>query len=118
LTQIETSEITLNLKDGINVLKVSTNLPCQGSYDEEIYVSNEPIIYPNPFTESTSVFLGTELAAVDVIIHTADGRLVGRKRYAINGNEIELDFVGFPSGMYFVSLIGERLKETFKVIKR
>lgn len=118
LMQIETSEIILNLKDGVNSLKVFTNLPCQGSYDKQIFVSGQPIIYPNPFSDGPSVFLGREMSRVEVTIHAANGRLLRRKIHNVNGNELRLDFIGLPTGMYFVSIQGEGITGSYKVVKR
>ena len=42
----------LDLKDGINTLKVYTDIPCQGTYRRQFFVSDKPVVYPNPFSDS------------------------------------------------------------------
>ena len=119
LTQTEENEITLDLKEGINTLKVSTDLPCQGTYEESIFVSDKPIFYPNPFMERVTAFLNTSPASLDIIIHDNTGRLISSETRGLNGtSEIQLDFTGMASGMYFISLRGQGIQETYKVLKR
>ncbi|WP_411029685.1 reprolysin-like metallopeptidase [Spongiimicrobium sp. 3-5] len=118
VTQTTDSEITVNLKEGVNTLKVTTNLPCQGVYEKQIFTANEPIIYPNPVEDIAKVFLGAGNGAFNLTIYTADGRFVGTKTYSGNSSEVDLDFTGLPSGMYFISFDGSSVKRTYKVIKR
>ncbi|MEL6918412.1 MAG: T9SS type A sorting domain-containing protein, partial [Bacteroidota bacterium] len=116
--QTQDSEITVQLTNGLNTLKVSTDLPCQGTFEEQIFASDQPIVYPNPFVDIIQVFLGTQTDVVDVTVHTSDGRLIRNTRYAVNGNEMGLDFTGLPSGMYFITLNGLGVKGTYKVLKQ
>lgn len=116
--QTNNSKITLDLKKGANTLKVYTNLPCQGAYEEQFYFINEPIVYPNPFNNNTTLHIGSELQEIQVKIFTVDGRLVSSKNYTSNGIELNLDFTSLPSGMYYVAYKGVALKGTIKVIKQ
>ena len=51
-------------------------------------------------------------------IYSLNGRLLNYKKYDVIGNEIELDFTGYPSGLYLVKLKGANLIGTYKVVKR
>ena len=116
--QTAKSEITLGLKAGANALKVSTNLSCQGLYEEQIFVSNQTLVFPNPFTAQTKLFLEASEEEVIIDIFAANGQQVKSKNYKPNGLEIDLDFAGLPSGMYFVRFKGKTVKGTAKVIKQ
>ena len=116
--QTTESEITVNLKAGNNSLKVFTNLPCQGVYEENIFLSEKPIVYPNPFVSTTNVFLGVNVEEVAVEIFTVDGRLVWTETYQVNGLELPLDFSTYPSGIYIIKFYGENIRGTSKVIKQ
>lgn len=118
IIQTTESEITIDLKNGNNSLKVFTNLPCQGVHEERIFISEKPIVYPNPFVSSTNVFLGANVDGVNVQIFTADGRLVSSRTYQVNGLELPLDMSIYPSGIYYVRFNGENIKGTSKVIKQ
>ncbi|MGB5498960.1 MAG: reprolysin-like metallopeptidase [Maribacter sp.] len=116
--QTTESEFTVNLKDGNNSLKVFTNLPCQGVYEERIFLSEKPIVYPNPFVSATNVFLGADIDEVAIEVFTVDGRLVWKQTFEVNGLELPLDFSIYPSGIYFIKFDGENIKGTSKVIKQ
>ena len=116
--QVLQSEVVLNLKSGINTLKVSTNLACQGTYDEEIFISEDPIVYPNPFTEGPTVFLGRNVSTAEVTVHAMNGRLIKRVLYRVNGAEIQLDLDELPSGMYLLGIKGEGIRSSHKVLRR
>ena len=107
------SEITIDLKNGNNSLKVFTNLPCQGVYEENIFLTDNPIVYPNPFVSSTNVFLGVNVEEVNVQVFTAEGRLVLAQTYKVNGLELSLDLSMHPSGMYYIKFTGENIKGDF-----
>ncbi|NNK17905.1 MAG: T9SS type A sorting domain-containing protein, partial [Maribacter sp.] len=116
--QTSESEIIINLKEGNNTLKVFTNLPCQGVYEEHIFLSEKPFVYPNPFVSTTSLFLGADIDEVAIEIFSVDGRLISVQSYQVNGLEVPLDFSLFPSGIYFVKINGNNFKGTTKVIKQ
>lgn len=118
LIQTEAPEIVLDLKQGLNTLKVSTNLPCQGTYDETVYIPAVPVLYPNPVIESLNIFLGGTVDPVDITIFASDGRLISNHKYDGDEDTVVLDFIELPSGLYYVIIKGGISKGTYKVLKR
>ncbi|WP_396635879.1 reprolysin-like metallopeptidase [Maribacter sp. R77961] len=118
--QTELSEIALELKDGVNVLKVSTNLPCQGVYEEEVVVasSSSPVVFPNPFSEYIDAYLGTESGTIMLNVFSVDGRLVKSQSLTIEGPATRIDLSELLTGLYYVQFLGSNSKGTVKVIKR
>ncbi len=118
--QTELSEIALELKDGVNVLKVSTNLPCQGVYEEEVVVasSSSPVVFPNPFSEYIDAYLGTESGTIKLNVFGVDGRLVKSQSLTIEGPATRIDLSELSRGLYYVQFLGSNSKGTVKVIKR
>lgn len=112
------TEISLNLIKGVNTLKVSTDLACQGVHEEVFFNSAEAIVFPNPTTDFTKIFLGAENENVKVEIFAEDGRFIRSESHNIDGIEVELDLVGLPSGIYYVRFEGDNVKGISKVIKR
>ena len=118
LYQVSGSEFSTELQKGINSLKVSTPQTCQGSIEEEFIVGTEPVVFPNPFAEVAFVNLLFEDPKAVITVHSSDGRLIMEKQQS-NGNvEMELDFKGLPSGLYFVRVENSKTKKTYKLIKR
>ncbi len=118
VSQIEGSSVSLDLKAGLNSLKVSTNLPCQGSYEEQFLFSKEPLVYPNPFDDVVKVFFGTSVGEVNIRVFAANGRFVLSRNHSVNATEIELDFSALSAGLYFIQFEAENIKGTSKVIKK
>lgn len=118
VTQTEASLFTLNLKEGSNTLKVTSNFPCQGVYEEQFFFSTEPIVYPNPFTDLVRVSFGANVDIVNIKIFSANGRFIANKNYPVNGVELELDLSTLATGLYFIKFEGENVKGTSKVIKK
>ena len=118
VTQTENTEITVTLKPGTNELKVFTNLPCQGTFEESLFVSISSIIYPNPVEEKLHVFLNQELENVNVQLFNVKGQLIYQNTENIEGANLELDFDTFSVGVYFLRISGRNFKKEFKVLKK
>ncbi len=118
VVRTEAPEITLSLKKGNNSLKVYTDLPCQGIYEEAIFLSREAVVYPNPFISSTTLFVGASDDNVLVEVFTVGGRFVMAETYRFNGSALPMDLSMLPSGVYVVKFSGEHIKRTSKVIKQ
>ncbi|WP_422082234.1 reprolysin-like metallopeptidase [Ulvibacterium sp.] len=116
--QTNESTITLNLRNGINTLKVSTNKTCQGVYEEQIFFSNGPMVYPNPFKDFITIFVGDATKELTVSVYALNGRLVQNGKHQINGTELELDFSALPSGVYIMRYRGEGTVGASKIVKR
>ena len=118
LLQTEESEITLDLKGGSNLLKVSTFQTCQGSYEEEFISGTEVMIYPNPLVDMAFVYLGNLEGETQIYVYGTDGRLL-LSRYQNEGIlETTMDFSSLPSGLYFVRIENKQMTKTFKIVKR
>ena len=111
-------QITLDLSKGSNRLLVNTDLDCQGSYFEEIFVSEEVAYYPNPTPGYLQVFVAGEDKEVNVEIFGGTGTQLSRSTREVSANRvIELDINHKSSGLYLVRLKGKTIDKTFKVIK-
>lgn len=119
VTQTLEPKLVLNLNEGMNNLKVYTNLPCQGTYEEFFEMYGTPILYPNPVVGSAKISLNAnDNDEVAVEIFTVDGRLVKRQQMKVFANLIEIDFESIPSGLYYLKFLSENDMKIFKVLKR
>ncbi|MFK5972510.1 MAG: zinc-dependent metalloprotease family protein [Flavobacteriaceae bacterium] len=116
--QTQEQEITIFLKNGNNTLRVSTNLVCQGIYEEQFFFSDKPMVYPNPFVDFTTLFLGAYVNDITVEVYTINGQLIHIKKHQVNGKEMALDLTALPSGIYVIKYKALHLKGTAKIIIR
>lgn len=114
----ETSEqkITLQLKNGLNTIKVSTGIDCQGIYEKSIFIQNKIDYYPNPATDKLIVKLNNEDRIVDVLISSLEGKIMYLKTMEIQGNTLEIPMQQLAPGNYFISLKGILTDKTLKIV--
>lgn len=115
--QTEESIVVLDLEKGINTLKVSTNIPCQGIYEEQISFFEKPIVFPNPVVDFVQVFLGDSDENIIVRIFSADGRLISNSSKFAKQGIIELNLSSLSTGIYYLKYEGMTIKGTSKIIK-
>ncbi len=118
VTQTEASKIELDLKEGVNTLRVYSNLPCQGVVEKPLFYSSRPIISPNPVDTVTEVYLGGFEGTVGIQIFTVNGRLVRTENRRVSGEDLQLDLSNLPKGIYYLGVEKAGVKEMFKLIKR
>lgn len=118
ITQWEASKISLPLNKGLNTLRVSTDKDCQGVYNEEIFLSEETLVFPNPSFGRTQLYVYGQDQKVDVKITSVTGVQVYAELFEIPFNRlVDLDLSHLPTGTYLVSMCGDTVRSTKKFIK-
>ncbi|WP_201918622.1 T9SS type A sorting domain-containing protein [Aquimarina mytili] len=111
--------VTLNLRSGINTIKVSADEACQGTYEKTIFISDEVFLYPNPLQDNLNVFLGSnKVQDVELTIYSFLGQRVISKKYTASNSAIQVDTSFLESGIYMVSISFENFQSTFKIVKK
>ncbi len=118
VTQTQASKIQLPMKEGVNTLRVYSDLPCQGVVEKTFFYSTKPILSPNPVDSVTEVYLGGYEGKVDIQIYSGNGRLVMSMQKTVNGENLEMDLSVLPRGIYYLGLTKDGAQEMFKFIKR
>ena len=110
--------LSLNLEPGMNRVEVTTALDCQGVYFEEIFVSEEVKVYPNPTPGPLQLFVAGSDSEVEMSITSLSGGVLRRETLAVPANRIiETSLGNLPEGLYLITLNGTTVKTTHKVIK-
>ncbi len=118
-TTTNNTRITLPLKPGMNRLNVSAKLDCQGSYFEEIFVSENVVVYPNPTDGPVQIYVGGSDKQVSFSIVNLQGHRLHRELVSIPSSRvIEYGLGSYPSGVYIFTLQGETVNKQFKVVKK
>ncbi len=114
----EKSTITLPLVAGNNILQVKTDIECQGVYFEEIFVSEEVKVYPNPTSGPLQLYVGGSDRSVNLQVTSLQGSSMmntilelGSRRYGA------IDISNLSSGVYIVTLKSATVNTSHKIIK-
>ncbi|UWX55325.1 T9SS type A sorting domain-containing protein [Maribacter litopenaei] len=111
-------QVSLELAKGINFLKVYTDIPCQGIYEEEIIVSDGPLVFPNPFHDSVQIYFDVPTQRASIMLFSSDGRLLRNDKLKDGISSKEYDLGILPVGMYYLQYDNRGIKKTTKILKR
>merc|ERR1711991_1294446 len=108
-----------NLSTGLNIIRVDTDLECQGFVEKEVFISEDIHYYPNPTNNDVKVHVGGEDSIVKVSVYTSAGVLVYTKEQDIadTSRKTQIDLSKQVTGTYIVVLDSETVRKTFKIIR-
>jgi len=113
------TDYTANLKTGTNTISVSTDLECQGVFNETIFLSEGIQYFPNPTSGVVQVYLAGQDSEVNVTIFDFAGNMISRYVKSIESNRnFQLELSSYMEGMYLIQLEGKTISKTFKIIKK
>ena len=115
--QTEESTVELVLEKGLNTLKVYTDIPCQGIYEEQIGFYEQPVLFPNPVKDFVEIYLGAQQEEVVVSVFSSDGRYISSTTTLPSDGIVKLDLSSLATGIYYLKYEGSTIKGTSKVIK-
>ncbi len=118
-TQTTADKLTLQLEEGINTLKVTTDKDCQGIYEERIVVGKHIMVYPNPIatTDLTIAINSIPEEKLIVRIYSVSGKLLHEKEFYEVSSQVQMNISDLPSGTYLFTIEGKNSKATQKIIK-
>ncbi|WP_029036574.1 T9SS type A sorting domain-containing protein [Salinimicrobium xinjiangense] len=112
------SRVVLDLEKGKNVFAISTEVDCQGVFSEEVFLSEEVVLYPNPTKGNLQVYINGTDAKVNVsLIDISGTEYISEKMDVSSRRVIYLDLSNFREGVYFLQLKSATVNKTLKVIK-
>ena len=65
-----------NLSTGLSIIRVDTDLECQGFVEKEVFISEDIHYYPNPTEDDVNVHVGGKDTRVKVSIFSEKGDLI------------------------------------------
>ena len=111
--------IELNLRPGLNRIKLFTDFDCQGYFEEEIFVSENVTLYPNPTTGPVQLYVSGKDRSVALSVRNTMGQTVHSETLDVPYNRVVNFNLGRqPAGVYFINLEGETIRKQLKVIKQ
>ncbi|WP_299334210.1 T9SS type A sorting domain-containing protein [uncultured Psychroserpens sp.] len=112
------NSITLDLLPGVNTLKVSTDLDCQGIYEERIVMTDNFLVYPNPFKNLVNIYNGIEGDNLSINIYSSLGQLVLSKTIENEGMKMSVNTTDLTAGVYIMVVKTETTISTYKIVKQ
>ena len=119
-TQSARSSQSVQLKKGVNTVKITTGLECQGVFEEQYFVSENIAYSPNPFNEKLNLFIGGTDTEVKIEIFSTEGRLINSLsgNLSLNNRSISVNTQNLNMGSYIIKLTGKTVKQSFIALKK
>jgi hypothetical protein len=115
----EDSNYKLDLKKGLNIIKITGDKECQGIYEKSIFNSEEILLSPNPAVNNTSLWIGGKDNTVNLTMFDNSGRLIWSKEEKLESSrEINLKTTDLKSGIYYIKVDSETVRKTSKLVKK
>lgn len=117
---LESGRHRFSLEPGLTTLEVSTDLACQGKWVEEIYVSENSNIFPNPASDHVNIVVGGEETEAQILFFNLQGDLLKQTEIYLNPLNRNCRFAldNYPSGVYLIRVVSGNRIENFKLLKR
>ena len=110
---------TLQLRAGMNTVKIFTPQDCQGVHTEKVFISEQVKHYPNPVRSNLNVVIPGEDTQTTIEIYSRSGSLVSRYEESIPFSRVvTINTSRLAGDVYVVKVNGQTVDQTFKVIKR
>ena len=115
------NEISLPLDRVENILSVQTDRDCQGTHQENIVLSSEIFVYPNPNTTGIlNMYLGSpdEFTDVEIALFDVNGGSIFSRRVPVNNGYVTFSIETLPAGAYILNLRTRNSLLNYKIIRR
>lgn len=119
-SSIQTSEkfYQLNLIKGVNKIAVTPSSKCQGSFDSELFLSEDIRIFPNPIRDIANIYVGGSDTKIQLTLKDLNSQRIESKAFEIPSNRIiRLPVSHLKTGMYFIELKSLKVQKELKLIK-
>jgi hypothetical protein len=115
----ESGMVEVDLAAGNNQLRITTDLNCQGEWRQEVFVSEEVLVYPNPSSGPTQIYVGGTDTEVEAALFAVSGAYLGSWNLTIAPNRVAfIDLSAQPDGIYVLRIEGLHTRQELKVIKK
>ena len=118
--EVKGDRFTTNLPSGLSIIKISTDLDCQGVIEREVFISEDIHYYPNPTQNDVNVHVFGKDILVQVSVFSEKGDLIYTREQQIQdfSRKTNIDLSRQITGTYIVVMDGPTVRKTFKIVKR
>ncbi len=117
--QTDQNQVEIDLANGINQVKITTGIECQGVFLENYFNSAEVFLSPLPFNDQLSIFVGGQDTLLNFELYTTNGRLIQtfQKKLHPTQRTILLNTSHLRQGTYLLKTVGETTLTSELIIK-
>ena len=117
---VEGNNFITKLPTGLNIIKVSTDLECQGIIEKEVFISEDIHYYPNPTENDVNIHVSGDDNDVLVSVFSEKGELIYSKEQKIQdlSRKTNINLSGQITGVYIVVMESKTVRKTFKILKK
>lgn len=114
------SSITVPLQSGSNKLTVTTDQPCQGTFEEFYVQTDKQLPYPNPFQDFIYINLGEQVInKVTVKLYdVSSGAIKINQQFTAQTGVVRLEAAQLGMGVYSMHLTMDGKEKVYKLIKK
>ena len=111
--------VEVDLTSGNNQLRITTDLFCQGEWNQDVFVSEQVLVYPNPSSGPTQIYVGGLDTDVHASLFSVSGVYLGTWDLTIAPNRVAfIDLSAQSDGIYLLRIEGLHTRQELKVIKK
>ena len=115
----EAGMVEVDLTSGNNQLRITTDLFCQGEWNQDVFVSEQVLVYPNPSSGPTQIYVGGLDTDVRASLFSVSGVYLGTWDLTIAPNRVAfIDLSAQSDGIYLLRIEGLHTRQELKVIKK
>ena len=117
---VKGDRFSTNLPTGLSIIRISTDLDCQGIIEREVFISEDIHYYPNPTQTDVNVHVSGKDNSVQVSVFSEKGDLIYSREQQIQdfSRKTNIDLSRQITGTYIVVMDGPTVRKTFKIVKR
>ncbi|MGB1450011.1 MAG: BspA family leucine-rich repeat surface protein, partial [Flavobacteriaceae bacterium] len=118
--QTNETSIDIDLDEGMNHIKITTGIECQGVFEKDYFNSAQVYFTPNPFESDLSIYVGGSDTEITIEFYTTQGRLVQSSQHQLSTSQrvINLNTSSLQPGGYIIKSCGETTTQSELIIKR
>jgi len=117
--QTDQKQVSIDLENGINQVKITTGIECQGIFVENYFNSAAVYLSPLPFNEQLNIFVGGQDTALSFELYTTNGRLIQafQKSLPLSQRTILINTAHLKPGSYILKTRGATTLSSELIIK-
>ena len=119
-TQTDKGSYNLKLAKGVNSVRITTGIECQGVFEKTYINSYDVTLAPNPVVNQMHLYVGGSDTSALVEIYTTDGKLLFDQLYMLSSSNrnIQVDVSHLTEGTYYVKVQANTVNQSKLMIKQ